>query len=101
MPSRHTAYRDRLRANLPYGLWRLENGREILFNRAYQPIWERAPEAPPKPADRNEWVQGASCAQVIFFYDDACVPYRDSNTRKSCEEVLRQFQNGEQVTARK
>ena len=26
---------------LPYGRWRCADGREVLFNRFYEPIWER------------------------------------------------------------
>ena len=29
------------RLSLPYGLWTCDDGKEILFNREYQPIWER------------------------------------------------------------
>lgn len=30
-----------MRTCLPYGLWTCEDGREVIFNRDYRPIWQR------------------------------------------------------------
>jgi hypothetical protein len=30
-----------MRRRLPYGSWTRADGREVLFNRHYQPIWQR------------------------------------------------------------
>jgi hypothetical protein len=37
----------RRRNDLPYGKWTCPDGREVLFNRFYEPIWQRHPEQPP------------------------------------------------------
>jgi hypothetical protein len=38
-------------ARLPYGIWICADGREVLFNRAYSPIWQRSPGQLAEPAD--------------------------------------------------
>jgi hypothetical protein len=53
--------------DLPYGMWTCEDGREVLFNRFYKPIWQRLPGKPPQPADPNEWVPWK---RQRWFYDD-------------------------------
>ena len=52
----------------PYGIWTTEDGREVLFNRDYQPIWQRRSGEPPEPADRKEWVKGILSQR--WFYKD-------------------------------
>ncbi len=39
---------------LPYGCWVCEDGRQVLFNRRYQPLWQRQGAGPPEPADCHE-----------------------------------------------
>jgi hypothetical protein len=61
------------RHKLPYGRWLTGDGREILFNRRYKPLWERrsggAERATvPTPADRGEWVPGI--VYQTWFYND-------------------------------
>lgn len=55
-------------AALPYGQWTCEDGREVLFTRRREPLWQRYPGQPATSADPNEWVHGivARC----HFYDD-------------------------------
>jgi hypothetical protein len=43
-------------AHLPYGIWICADGREVLFNRAYTPIWQRRPGQTAEPADPSERV---------------------------------------------
>jgi hypothetical protein len=46
------------RAYYPYGMWTCSDGRQVLFNRHYEPIWERKCEsAPAERADPKEWVK--------------------------------------------
>lgn len=52
--------------DLPYGLWICEDGREVLFNRFYEPIWQRYGGTVSR-ADPNEWVPYAT---QQWFYDD-------------------------------
>jgi hypothetical protein len=44
------------RNDYPYGKWTCATGREILFNRFYEPIWQRLPNGDPHQANANEWV---------------------------------------------
>jgi hypothetical protein len=53
---------------LPYGICTTNDAREILFNRYYQPIWERLTGGWPFPADRSKWVTGI--VKQDYFYDD-------------------------------
>jgi hypothetical protein len=59
---------------LPYGKWICADEREVLFNRFYEPIYQRLPERPAEPADAKEQVPWKS---QEWFYDDA-----DSERRK-------------------
>jgi hypothetical protein len=56
------------RSTTPYGIWRCADGREVLFNRKYQPIWERLPDGTVRAADPGEWVPFVD--QRWFFKDD-------------------------------
>lgn len=48
----------RLRNDVPYGVWTCPDGREVLFNRWYEPLWQRGPgDVPPTAADPREWVE--------------------------------------------
>jgi hypothetical protein len=61
------------RAICPYGRWVCQDGREVLFNRKYQPILERRPGSPVQPADPTEWVSGWK-VQEHFFNDGSRGP---------------------------
>jgi hypothetical protein len=51
---------------LPYGLWRCADGREVLFNRHYRPIWQRdRVDGYVYPADPDERVPWQ---RVEYFY---------------------------------
>jgi hypothetical protein len=67
MPSARAIKREWRNAQLPYGLWRCEDGRVVLFNRHYQPIYERLPGGIVQHANRYEWV---AFVQQEFIYDD-------------------------------
>jgi hypothetical protein len=51
---------------LPYGCWVCEDGREVLFNRFYEPIWQRR-GGDAKPADCHERVEHA---RQLWLYSD-------------------------------
>jgi hypothetical protein len=38
------------------GMWTCADGRQVLFNRYYRPIYERHPGQRGRPVDRDEWV---------------------------------------------
>jgi hypothetical protein len=51
----------------PYGIWRCADGREVLFNRNYQAIYQRYPNQPARIAQHDEWVPWVR--QEWFFND--------------------------------
>jgi len=53
---------------IPYGRWICADGREVLFDRRYLPIWQRGPGALASLADPKERV--AFEHQEWFFNDD-------------------------------
>jgi hypothetical protein len=53
--------------NLPYGIWVCDDGREVLFNRFYEPLRQRYPGQPATDADPTEWVKWKT---QDWFYDD-------------------------------
>jgi hypothetical protein len=55
-------------ALFPYGRWTCADGREVLFNRLYEPLWERLDGLAPSPARATEWVP--DIVQQIWFYSD-------------------------------
>ena len=63
--------KSELEISLPYGMWRCAGGREVLFNRAYQPLWSRI-NGEVEQASLDEWVAGIEEEQ--FFFDDADSP---------------------------
>lgn len=74
---------------LPYGKWTCSNGREILFNRDYQPIWECSPNETPKAANPNEWVDNIEQEKTVFFYDGSTpMRSRKAKAQKALNEFL-------------
>lgn len=63
------------RRTLPYGMWTCLDGRQVLFNREYQPILEKKDEVR-RYCDHNEWVDHATIQTTQYFYDDANAPTR-------------------------
>jgi hypothetical protein len=53
--------------NLPYGRWTCADGRVVLFNRFYEPIYQRYPGGPLRDTDPAEWVP---YTQQEWFYGD-------------------------------
>jgi hypothetical protein len=77
--------------HLPYGLWTCEDGREVLFNRFYEPLWERRPGEPAKAGDPHENVpprQMVHPGKLEWIYDDQAMARRKKPTLKRCVEVL-------------
>lgn len=74
-----------MRLYLPYGKWKCADGREVLFNRDYCPIWQRSdgvvtPIAPDVhvPHEKSE-----------VYYNDGNAPYSNNDmTIKNCLSVL-------------
>ena len=79
-------------AQLPYCLtsWPELDGRQVLFNRNYEPIWQRLPGRPAVPANAEERIARWGNE---FFYDEVANPkrldpWRSQETRKILETVL-------------
>lgn len=65
-----------VRRTLPYGRWTCADGRQVLFNREYQPILQ-CREGFFSHCDRNEWVgQSSPIVKTEYFYDDLTSPAR-------------------------
>ena len=63
------------RRTLPYGMWTTFDGRQVLFNREYQPILEKK-DRQCAHCDRDEWVNHTQIESVRYFYDDLTAPMR-------------------------
>ena len=51
---------------LPYGVWRTVDGREVMFDRKYRPMWQRQAGGRATPADPAEWVQRIAEQQWLW-----------------------------------
>lgn len=74
-----------MRWSLPYGLWRGRDGREILFNRDYRPIYERSGSTA-QQADQAAWIK--DIADQRWFYNAGSEPWQDGGSHTRCLEVL-------------
>jgi hypothetical protein len=83
--------REYIWQTLPYGLWIDRDGREILFNRRYCPIWQRSGKNV-SAADLKEWVEWRF---QDWFWKGDCFP-----AERKAEEVLAAFMDGEDVKGR-
>ena len=83
---------DDRRTRLPYGVWTCADGREVIFNRFYTPIWQRL-DGVVLAADPAEWVTWTT--QRWFYVDgDTRQP---ADLCRRIEGILAAFQNGEDV----
>lgn len=73
---------------LPYGKWTCANGREVLFNRSYEPLFSRINGVVSK-ANRREWVEGI--VRHEHYYDDFRSPRHNVRTRRVCRNVLAEW----------
>jgi hypothetical protein len=60
----------------------------VLFNRQYQPIWQRSPGEKVRSNVSDEWVPYEG---QFWFYDDGCTPWLNRESRRCCLEVLRRW----------
>lgn len=86
MMSKDSRKIEDMKRDLPYGIWVCEDGREILFNRRYKPIWQRSPEGKVSPANSEEWVERIKT--TTHFYKDENSPWRDKRSLDKCKVVL-------------
>jgi hypothetical protein len=72
----------------PYGLWRCEDGREVLFDRCYCPMYSRpGPGAPATVADPDEYVHGIETTEH-FWLDGKTQPERSAATPRKLTRLL-------------
>lgn len=57
------------RYKLPYGLWALNDGSIVVFNRKYQPIWRRGPNNREWEPQEPHWVKNI-VNQIVFYLDE-------------------------------
>jgi hypothetical protein len=78
---------DLFRLWLPYGLWTCADGREVLFNRAYRPIWERV-NGVTKRGDEKERVKWV---KQKWFFDDGTSPWYNPHMLLPLLQTLKDF----------
>ncbi len=75
-----------MRLHFPYGKWICGNGREVLFNRDYCPIWDRTADGVVMAIEPDVYVPHQ---ESEFYYGDGTAPYYDNDgTVKKCLSVL-------------
>jgi hypothetical protein len=77
-----------LRMTLPYGKWVCADGREVLFNRDFQPIWERLAGGISRTAARDSRCESLKETRL---FGDHNPPWQNSRTFRRCLEALRAF----------
>lgn len=77
-----------MRHRLPYGMWTCADGREVLFNRDYKPIWQRRTGGPAEQADADEWVR---FERQEWFYLDHNTPWVNKASKRRCEAILQDW----------
>lgn len=72
----------------PYGKWTCADGREVLYNRSYRPIWEKYPGQKAQPANRREWVV---FVRQEWFFNDGNPPWSWTRRRKEARETRKRI----------
>jgi len=80
---------EQMVASLPYGQWTCADGRVVIFNRRYSPIWERLPDGTVQRADPREWVRWIKQS----WFDLGSARY-EKDARERLRKVLRDFLDG-------
>ena len=72
---------------LGYGKWTTRNGREVVYNRRYRPLWERVSSgAPWQRANPREWVREIDGHE--WFYNDGHDKRQKVSRAKSAMQAL-------------
>jgi hypothetical protein len=86
---------ERMLDVLPYGRWIARDGRTIIFNRRYSPIWECLPDGTVQRANLNEWVDWVAQG----WFDHGSMRY-EKTAREAYRKVLRDFIDGKPLTVK-
>jgi hypothetical protein len=81
------------RRELPYGVWTLADGGQVLFDRDYFPIWQRSAGAAVR-VTAWRWIHWV---EQNHFFDDDNPPWDDDATKKTCARVLADFVAGKPI----
>lgn len=74
------------RAALPYGFWTAEDGRLVIFNRYYNPIYVVSPDGATVPV-AGGWMTQNSRPGMRYFFCDATAPWFHKKNYKKVHEV--------------
>jgi hypothetical protein len=89
-PSQTAPTADYPHRDMAYGKWTCEDGRQVLYNRRYQPIWQRYPgDEVATRADPAEVV--AYTKDTFTWWTDFRHPKRHLGTVDRCLDVLVRF----------
>jgi len=80
---------------LPYGRWIAGDGRVVIFNRHYTPIWERLPNGTVQRANPHEWIRWVSQG----WFGLGSMRYEKS-AREAYRKVLRDFFDGKPLSVK-
>jgi hypothetical protein len=73
----------------PYGKWTCKDGREVLFDRGYCPLYSKRPGEPAEIAEPNDYPDGAKTEH--FWLDGRTQPERSWKTRQKLDRLLREW----------
>jgi hypothetical protein len=77
---------EKMVASLPYGQWVCADGRVVIFNRRYSPLWERLPDGTVQRADPGEWVRW-----IKQSWFDLAVPATSAMRANDCVKFCGSF----------
>ncbi len=78
---------------LPYGVWTCADGRVMIFNRHYRPIWQRLPDGTVQRANPHEWVDWTEQG----WFDCGSMRY-EKTAREAYRKVLKDFLDDKPLT---
>lgn len=74
-----------LRWRLPYGKWKCEDGRTVIFDRVYDPIAQKYPGQPASFLNPERWIYDIT--DQTWLYDDATPEYlKDRRAREQLRD---------------
>ncbi|SHG24796.1 hypothetical protein [Bradyrhizobium erythrophlei] len=84
---------------LPYGVWLMKDGTDVLFDAEYRPIWKRRGEGyratRADPAEYFDWIK------VLWMYDDSLLPEDSEHLREILALVVEEFCAGRSLWVRR
>jgi hypothetical protein len=78
--------------DIPYGVFIMETGEEILFDSSYRPMWQRRGEG--YPATRCDPKQYFEWFSVYWLWDQSITPHDSAHLRWILAIVVDEFCNG-------